>query len=415
MALVTQTAQAVRARELDPVELIEQSLAALDERAELNALITLCPERALARARAGVDGPLAGLPLLVKDVIDTAGIRTTAGSRIYADRVPGSSASAVKRLEAAGAIVIGKTNCDEFAWGVTGQNPFYGDVHNPVLPGCVAGGSSAGNAAALAAGLAPLALGTDTGGSVRMPAGCCQVVGFKPRLGRVSTQGVFPLCRSFDTVGPMARTVEDCVLCFEVLAGAHVAPREVSSLRMGVLTAMPPLAPNAPGPERDERALEFAACLEELGVRVQEVALPVPEADIWPVFYADAAAAHRDTFPARRDAYGPTIAAKLEAAQHIDPAAVHEGRSALDSWREQARTEPPLDAFVCPTLGVREIPPSDVDELTIRVAFSGYTRAFSFLGWPAIAIGGVQFAAREEEVLLALALAWEHADGGPSA
>jgi aspartyl-tRNA(Asn)/glutamyl-tRNA(Gln) amidotransferase subunit A len=320
----------------------------------------------------------------------------------------------VVALESAGAIVIGKTNCDEFAWGVTGQNPFYGDVGNPVLPGRVAGGSSAGNAAALAAGLAPLGLGTDTGGSVRMPAGCCRVVGFKPRVGMVSTAGVFPLSPSFDTVGPMARTVEDCVRCFEALAGAPVVGREVDGLRVGVLTAMPPLAPDAAPPERDERALEFAVRLELLGVRVEEVALPVPEADIWPVFYAEAAATHRDTFPARRDEYGPTIAAKLEAAQRVDPAAVQKGRASLRSWREHARTEPAVDAFVCPTLGVREIPPSDADELEVRVAFSGYTRAFSFLGWPAIAIGGVQLAAREEEVLLALALAWEHAGGGPS-
>jgi Asp-tRNA(Asn)/Glu-tRNA(Gln) amidotransferase A subunit family amidase len=179
-----------------------------------------------------------------------------------------------------------------------------------------------------------------------------------------------------------------------------------------VLTAIPPLAPDADAPERDERALEFAARLEALGIRVQEVALPVPEADIWPVFYADAAATHRDTFPARRKEYGPTIAAKLEAAQHIDPAAVHKGRAALRSWREQARDQPPVDVVVCPTLGVSEIPQSDVDELEIRVKFSGYTRAFSFLGWPAIAVGSVQFAAREGGVLLAAALAWERAYRG---
>jgi aspartyl-tRNA(Asn)/glutamyl-tRNA(Gln) amidotransferase subunit A len=412
VALVAQIAQAVRAGELDPVEPVEESLAALEERPELNAVITLCPERALARARAGVDGPLAGVPLLVKDVIDTAGIRTTAGSRIYADRVPGSSARAVEALEAAGAIVVGKTNCDEFAWGVTGQNPFYGDVGNPMLRGRIAGGSSAGNAAALAAGLVPLALGTDTGGSVRMPAGCCQVVGLKPRLGATSTAGVFPLCPSFDTLGPMATTVEDCALCLEVLAGAPVPARQLSGLRVGVLTAIPPLGPDADPPERDERALEFAARLEALGIRVQEVALPVPEANIWPVFYAEAAATHRDTFPARCKEYGPTVATKLDAAQHIDPAAVHKGRVALRSWREQARNEPPVDALVCPTLGVSEIPQSDVDELEIRVKFSGYTRAFSFLGWPAIAIGSVQFAAREEDVLLAVALAWERAYRG---
>jgi aspartyl-tRNA(Asn)/glutamyl-tRNA(Gln) amidotransferase subunit A len=407
-------ARRIREGELDPVQLIERTLDHIEERAELNAFITVCGDRALSRARGGVDGPFAGVPLLVKDVFDTAGIRTTAGSQIYSDHVPDFSAPAVLALEAAGAIVIGKTNCDEFAWGVTGQNPFYGDVGNPALPGQIAGGSSAGNAAALAAGLAPLALGTDTGGSVRMPAGCCQVVGFKPRLGVVSSAGMFPLCPSFDTVGPMARTVEECVLSFEVLAGWRLTPCEVGSLQVGVLTAIPALAPRGPAPERDERALEFAAPLEQLGIGVQEVALPVPEADIWPVFYFEAAATHRDTFPTRREEYGPTIAAKLEAAQHVKPSAVDAGRVALRSWRERARTDPPVDAIVCPTLGVREIPPADVDELEIRIAFSGFTRAFSFLGWPAIAIGDVQFAAREERALLTLALAWEQAYGRTS-
>lgn len=395
------------------MEQIELALAAIEERSDLNALITICAEEALARARAGVDGPLAGVPLLVKDVIDTAGIRTTVGSRIYADRIPEGSAPAVLALEAAGAIVVGKTNCDEFAWGVTGQNPHYGDARNPVLPGRITGGSSSGNAAALAAGLAPLALGTDTGGSVRMPAGCCQVVGMKPRLGALPTGGVFPLCPSFDTVGPMARTVEDCALCYGVLAGAPVGERDVVGLRVGVLTGLPPLAPNAPAPERDERALRLAARLEELGLRAEEVALPVPEADVWPVFYGEAADTHGDTFRARRDEYGAIVRAKLDDAQRVSQAAVRAGRQSLQSWRARAETEPNVDVVVCPTLGVHSIPPSDVDELEIRVAFSGYTRVFSYLGWPAIAIGGVQLSAREESVLFAVALAWERAYGPP--
>ena len=135
MVAAAETARAVRAGELDPVEPIKRALDAIDACRDLNALITVCPDQALARAHAGADGPLAGVPLLVKDVFDTAGVRTTLGSRIYADRVPASSASAVRALEAAGAIMVGKTNCDEFAWGVTGQNPFYGDARNPTLPG----------------------------------------------------------------------------------------------------------------------------------------------------------------------------------------------------------------------------------------------------------------------------------------
>jgi Asp-tRNA(Asn)/Glu-tRNA(Gln) amidotransferase A subunit family amidase len=413
VGVVAELARGVVAGELHPVELVSRSLEAVERRADLNALITVCAEEALARAHAGVAGPLAGVPLLVKDVFDTAGVRSTAGSGLFADRVPQSSAPVVRALEAAGAIVIGKTNCDEFAWGVTGQNHFYGDVRNPRLPARIAGGSSSGNAAALAAGLAPLAVGSDTGGSVRMPAGCCSVVGMKPRLGGLPTAGLFPLCPSFDTVGPMAQTVEDCALCYEVLTGAMLPHRAVDGLRVGILTAMPPLGPYEPRPDRDERALAFATRLEELGMRAEEVSLPVPEADIWPLFYGEAAAAHGDTFPARREEYGPIVRAKLENARRTDPSAIRAGLQALASWRSQSQSLPGVDLIVCPTLGVHEIPPADVDELEIRVAFSAYTRAFSFLGWPAIAIGGMQFGARDEAVLLAAALAWERAYGAP--
>jgi aspartyl-tRNA(Asn)/glutamyl-tRNA(Gln) amidotransferase subunit A len=408
-----ETARRVRAGEVSAAEAVERALAAVESHRRLNAVITCCADRALARAQGGVEGPLAGVPLLVKDVIDTVDIRTTIGSRVYAERVPDASAPAVVTLERAGAIVIAKTNCDEFAWGVTGQNAFYGDARNPLRPGRITGGSSSGNAAALAAGIAPLALGTDTGGSVRMPAGCCQVVGMKPAIERLPTTGVFPLCPSFDTVGAMARTVEDCALCYAVLAGRAPAKREVDRVRAGVLTGMPPLAPDGPPPERDERALEFARALEALGVRCREVALPVPEADIWPVFYAEAAATHRRTFPLKREEYGPTIRAKLDAAQRVDPAALSAARQALAAWRKRGKTEPDVDVIVCPTLGVREIPRADVDELEIRVAFSAYTRAFSFLGWPAIAIGGLQLAARDPDLLLSVALAWERAYGPP--
>ena len=404
---IDEIARAVQARELDPVETVERTLRAIETHAGLNAFITVCADQALARARAGVDGPLAGVPLLVKDVFDTAGIRTTAGSRVYGERVPRASARAVVALEAAGAIVIGKTNCDEFAWGVTGQNAFYGDVGNPKRPGRIPGGSSSGKAAALAADIAPLALGSDTGGSVRMPAACCDVVGMKPRLGALPTDGMFPLCPSFDTPGPMARSVADCARCYEVLAGAPLREHEPRRLRVGVLTEMPRLAPGAPVPERDERALAFAARLEELEMTCEEVTLPVPEANVWPVFYGEAAATHRDTFPARGGEYGPTIRAKLEDAGHVTSQEREDARRALAAWRERAQHEPHVDVIVCPTLGVLEVPPVDVDELEIRVPFSAYTRAFSFLGWPAIAIGDVQFAAREPGVLFMVALGWE--------
>jgi aspartyl-tRNA(Asn)/glutamyl-tRNA(Gln) amidotransferase subunit A len=413
-AIVDEIARAVRARELDPVETVERALRAIEAHVDLNAFITVCADQALARARAGVEGALAGVPLLVKDVFDTAGIRTTAGSRIYGERVPRASARAVLALEAAGAIVIGKTNCDEFAWGVTGQNAFYGDAGNPRRPGRITGGSSSGNAAALAAGIAPLAIGSDTGGSVRMPAACCDVVGMKPRVGALPTDGMFPLCPSFDTPGPMARSVADCARAYEVLAGTPPREREPRRLRVGVLTGVPRLAPDTPVPDRDERALAFAARLEELGMRCDEVALPLPEANVWPVFYGEAAATHRATFPARRDEYGPTIRAKLEDAQRVTSQEREDARRALAAWRDRARQEPNVDVVVCPTLGVRDIPPGDVDELEIRVLFSAYTRAFSFLGWPAIAMGDVQLAAREPDLLFTVALAWERTESRAS-
>ena len=163
---------AVAARELDPVEVVECHLAAIDGAADLNAVISICPESALDRARAGVDGPLAGAPLLVKDIFDTAGVRTTYGSSIFRTNVPDRSAAAVVRAELAGAIVIGKANLHEFAWGTTSQNPHYGAVGNPATPGRIAGGSSGGNAAALAARLSSLGLGTDTADRLagRLPA-----------------------------------------------------------------------------------------------------------------------------------------------------------------------------------------------------------------------------------------------------
>src|SRR5438552_5783559 len=153
------------------------------------------------------DAPAAGIPLAVKDLFDTAGLTTTYGSAIFADHVPSETAEAVLRLESAGYVNVGKTNLHEFAYGVTSMNPHFGWVPNPVAPGRIAGGSSGGSAAALAAGLADAALGTDSGGSIRIPAAFCGVVGFKPTYGLVSLAGCFPLAPSFDHAGPMARTV----------------------------------------------------------------------------------------------------------------------------------------------------------------------------------------------------------------
>src|SRR5262249_54107275 len=165
----------------------------------------------------GRDAAGEGMPLAVKDLLDSAGLTTTYGSAVFADHVPTQSAEALERLEAAGYANVGKTNLHEFAYGTTSENPHFGTVPNPIAPGRVAGGSSGGNAAALALGLADAALGTDSGGSVRIPAACTGTVGFKPPFGRVPTEGCFPLAPSFDHVGPMARDVETCTRMTEAL------------------------------------------------------------------------------------------------------------------------------------------------------------------------------------------------------
>jgi aspartyl-tRNA(Asn)/glutamyl-tRNA(Gln) amidotransferase subunit A len=397
----------VAARELSAEEAVADALSRIAAQPELNAVITTCEEQALARARAGVRGALAGVPVLIKDLIDTAGVRTTYASSIYADHVPRRSAPAVAALEAQGAIVVGKANADEFAWGVCGQNTFYGDTVNPIAPDRVAGGSSSGNAAALAAGMVPLALGTDTGGSIRLPAACCGVVGLKPAYGAVATDGVFALAASFDTVGPMARTVADCALAHAALTGTEVPAPALKGLRVGVLTAYPDLGPTDVPAERDERALVHVDRLRALGADVRELSLPVPEGDTWAVFYAETAAAHAATFPSRRDEYGPLIRAKLDHAITVTAAQEAEGRRALEAWRARAAREPDVDLVLAPTLGYDELPPVGVDELGVRLPFSAYTRTFSYLGWPAIAIGTLQLAGRDAAVVIAAALALE--------
>jgi aspartyl-tRNA(Asn)/glutamyl-tRNA(Gln) amidotransferase subunit A len=404
-------AELVDRGELDPVAVVEEALERIAGDADLNAIMVTNGERAIGRARAGVSGRLAGVPLLVKDLIDTAGIRTTYASAIYRDHVPARSAPAVLALEAEGAIVIGKANADEFAWGVCGQNVHYGDTVNPRDPARVAGGSSSGNAAAVAAGLVALGLGTDTGGSLRMPAAACGVVGLKPAYGAVPVEGVFPLAASFDTVGPIARTVAECALAHAVLTGSEVPEPRIAGRRIGVLTGHPALGPSDGEALRDERALAYAGRLRALGAHVEEVRLPVPDGDTWAVFYAEAAASHAATFPSRRDDYGPTVRAKLEHAATVSEAAAEFGRRALRAWRARAAGEPAVDLVLSPTLGMTELPPAGVDELEVRLAFSAYTRPFSYLGWPAIAIGDLQLAGRDAAVVIAAALALER-DGG---
>src|ERR1700680_3490151 len=216
------------AKKFSAEELARQSLAyANAENPKTNAYLTLSPERALSAARAvdaqiakGEDpGPLGGVPIAVKDVIVTKGLRTTCGSKLLANYIPPYDATAVERLEAAGGIILGKTNCDEFAMGSSTENSAYGPVRNPVALDRVPGGSSGGSAAVVPQGTAVVALGSDTGGSVRQPASFCGVVGVTPTYGRVSRYGLVAFASSLDHIGPFARNVRDSATLLEVMAG----------------------------------------------------------------------------------------------------------------------------------------------------------------------------------------------------
>ena len=311
MDSAAEIARRVGAGELDPVAVVEEALERIAGD-EFNAIRVVDGERALARARGGVNGRLAGVPLLVKDLIDVEGLRITYGSKVYADHVASDTAPCVLALEAEGAIVVATTTCDEFAWGVGGQNAHWGDTGNPAHPGRITGGSSSGNAAALAAGMGALALGTDTGGSVRLPAAGCEVVGLKTPFGAIATDGVFPLAPDLDTVGPMARTVEDCALAWSVLSGEPVPEPSLEGKRIGKLVRYPSLGEAEAGPHDPQTD----------ALPGEPVELPVPEADVWPVFYGGAAASHRGLYPERAGEYGPVISAKLDRALATTPEAV---------------------------------------------------------------------------------------------
>jgi aspartyl-tRNA(Asn)/glutamyl-tRNA(Gln) amidotransferase subunit A len=317
-----------------------------------------------------------GLPLAVKDLFDTAGLRTTYGSGLFADHVPKRTASAVLRLEDAGCVVVGKTGLHEFAYGITSENEHFGDVRNPLDPGRRPGGTSGGSAAALAAGLADAALGTDSGGSIRIPAACCGVVGLKPTFGRVPLDGVFPLAPSFDHAGPMARTVAECVpLAAALDPGLELPQVGLGDLRAGV--AWTELA----APLVRARVEEAAA---RLGA-VEHVAFPFPEG-VDAVFMREAADVHRERFAEHPDRYGTNVRAKLERCLAVTDETVEAALAARKRYRETAlEALGDLDLLLAPTL-THVAPPVGIPELELREEAIRLTFPFNTLGWPVLAL-----------------------------
>ena len=317
-----------RDRSFSPIEVIDALAARIAEvEPRLKAFITLTLDEARVEARnaeeayaQGTARALEGLPLAVKDLYDTRGVRTTYGSPMFAEHVPEADAAAVRIAKDAGAIVIGKTSTHEFAWGISSYNPHFDAGRNPWDLERVSGGSSGGSGAALAAFEAPLALGTDTGGSIRAPAAFCGLIGFKPTFGSIPTDGVFPLASSLDTVGPLARTPGDAVLLYSTLVGRDVVPDPaVAGLRVAT---SPGLMSLEPIPAVQAALDAVLSVLEGLGATIVEVDLPDSK-EILAVFavvqQAEALLAHRarDLWPARRDEYGVDVLSRLESAEAL--------------------------------------------------------------------------------------------------
>ena len=317
-----QIARSLRRRQVSPVELVDAYTRRIEAAEGLRAFITIPDERVRRQAQRaerrlarGEAGALLGVPIAVKDLFATRALATTAGSRILRDWVPSTDAGVVASLRAAGAIIFGKTNLHEFAYGVTTANPWWGVARNPHDPRRSPGGSSGGSAIAVVAGLCAAALGSDTGGSIRIPASLCGCVGLKPTFGAIPLSGAFPLGWSLDHAGPLARTVGDAGLLFDVLADREAGPRRRAStrgIRVGVLRG--PILDNVQ-PRVSGQVETTAAALRRRGLRVREVRIPEME---WTIatqlvtLRAEASAVHAHWIRTRPRDYGADVRTRLQ-------------------------------------------------------------------------------------------------------
>lgn len=413
---LAEAARALSAGELSPVELTAaclERIAAQDAR--VNAFITVTADDAVRDARvAEADlargepcGPLCGVPIALKDLFDTAGVRTTAGSRFFSDRVPDSDALVVERLRAGGAVMLGKLNMHEWALGVTNDNPHYGACHNPWALDRITGGSSGGSAAALAAGLCFGALGSDTGGSIRIPASLCGVVGLKATHGRVSLRGAVPLSWSLDHAGPMARSVRDVAMLLNVIAGYD--PADPGSHRVAVDDYSAELDEGIAGWRVgviDDESLgqvdgevmaavrEAVAVLEALGAWVEELAVPeLPDAARLNglMTTADAAAFHRERLERAPDDFGADVLVRLRRGAAYGAGDYADARHAQTTLRRTFESwfvehDGAFDAVVMPTTPCAAPRISGLDAVATAAILTRLTAPFNLTGLPALSV-----------------------------
>ncbi|MPZ22242.1 MAG: hypothetical protein GEU28_01560 [Dehalococcoidia bacterium] len=397
---------AFRRRELRPSQLVGETLTRIQSLdGDLNAFSQIFEEQALSAAEtadadweAGRERPLSGIPISVKDLVDIAGFVTGCGNPAAAPPEPATaSASVVKRLEAAGAIIVGKTNLHEFALGITGENQHTGTPRNPHDRSHMPGGSSSGSGVSVASGMALASIGTDTGGSVRVPAGLCGVVGFKPTFGRISRAGVFPLSWTMDHVGPLAATVDDAALLYRLLKGEdHQDPATIALpdppsrrvLRVGLLSELTEIA-GAAVRERLQTALRALPAVES-------VTLPYTDsiaATYSAILVAEGATVHHRQLRDNPEVFGDdvrtllSVGATLFAPDYVQAMRVRAAFAAeCEALFEQFDClAAPTTLSPAPEIGARSV---DIDgrRVSVRDALVTCTRPFSMIGLPAISL-----------------------------
>jgi aspartyl-tRNA(Asn)/glutamyl-tRNA(Gln) amidotransferase subunit A len=396
-------------RSLDATETYLERIERID--GHVNAYLTVAAEQARERAseaddaleRGQILGPLHGVPIALKDNIDTAGIQTTVGSAFFAGRVPDRDAEVARRLAEAGAVLLGKVTMHEFAYGATNQNPHFGDCRNPWDLERIPGGSSGGSGAAVAAGLCAAALGTDTGGSVRIPAALNGVSGLRPTTGRVSGRGIFPITWTFDTAGPLARSIEDAALVLSVIAGHD--PEDPGSIEWPVDDLLGGLGEGVDGlrigvPRNfffegvdtavADRVREAAQVLARGGAAVEEIELPGAEqADetTTRMIWAEAYAIHRRRLEEQPDLFGEDVRRRLGLGADVSGADYAECRQWARQWRRSLEVVfRDLDLILTPAAETTAPRADDAEMIATTRRLTRLTYAWTLSGLPALSV-----------------------------